>query len=219
MFFTRIIEMLSDQMQTSAVVILGGTFDPFHIGHRAILTQVMELLDIPTGWVIPLNSPGHRHEPVASPRDRLAMATIGVRDLPGVQVQDLEVIRGGVTFTIDTAKEIARKYPQLTQWYIVGADEARTLPEWHKWPLLLEFAKVAIVNRTGKDPISRAECAALGIPATHMELLTVASPPISATTLRNALCDADENHLVQTYLAPGVLAYIQEHHLYGEQPH
>lgn len=206
--------MQSDQTPSREVVILGGTFDPFHLGHRAILAQVMEQLRIPEGWVIPLHSPGHRHTPVASPEDRLAMAALGVRGLSGVEVRDSEIRRGGVTYTVDTAQEIAHSSAAPDQWYIVGADEARTLHEWHAWPKLLAYARLAIVNRTGKAPISLEECAAQGIPSSRMAILTVDSPPVSATALRIALSDRGQDQFVMKFLDQAVLSYIREHHLY-----
>lgn len=171
-------------MTPHCVAVLGGTFDPIHVGHVAVLEQVRRAVDADEGWLLPTATPPHRRPTHASAADRLAMARAAAAGHRGVRVVDVEVGRGGLSYTIDTVDELARLHPQTTVWFILGADAAREVHTWHRASELLARAHFAVVNRTGVAPLDDAEVRALGFDPARTVLLHVVSPPVSATEIR-----------------------------------
>lgn len=165
-------------------VVLGGTFDPIHAGHLAILEQVRRAVEADEAWLIPTATPPHRRPTHASAQDRLAMAQAAARGLPGVHVLDLEIRRDGLSYTIDTLDELERLHPGVAVWFTVGADAARDVGAWHRAEELLARARFVVVNRSGVPPIDEAEVRRLGFAPERTRLVQVASPPVSATEIR-----------------------------------
>src|SRR5260221_8206331 len=107
------------------VVVLGGTFDPIHAGHLAILEQVRSSVDADEAWLVPTATPPHRRPALASVGDRLDMVRAAALGHPDVRVVDYEVERGGPSYTVDTLDELERRHPRVRFWLTLGADAAR----------------------------------------------------------------------------------------------
>lgn len=131
--------------------IVGGMFDPPHIGHVAAV-------DHACGWgrvlspafVVVGGNPPHRTPPVATPHDRLEMTRAAFAGRDWVQVSDVEIVRAGrgaTTWMIDTVDELIARMPGRTPYLVLGDDRAATLPTWHRWPELLERVELLVVTR------------------------------------------------------------------------
>jgi nicotinate-nucleotide adenylyltransferase len=132
------------------VGIFGGTFDPLHVGHLAAADRARQSLGLEVVLLVVANdpwqkSPGRDVSPAA---DRLAMARIGVEGHAGLEVCDLEVERGGPSYTIDTVEELAGE-GVLLPWLVVGADLAGTLDTWERADELRPLVRVAVLSRPG----------------------------------------------------------------------
>jgi nicotinate-nucleotide adenylyltransferase len=103
----------------------------------------------------------------------------------GWQVCDIEARRQGPTYTLDTVIELATAYPQLRFQYVIGADAARQIREWHGWQELLAQTNFVLINRAGVESISSSQAAALGFDTDLTTILEVSSPPVSATDIRD----------------------------------
>ncbi len=136
---------------TQPVGILGGTFDPVHNGHLHLATTFLEQLKLAEILFVPSNNPPHRPAPLASPEQRLEMLKLAVENHPHLKIDDCELERGGISYTIDTLKLIRNKIGEAPLCLIMGMENFRTLNHWHQWQSLLDYAHIVIVNRPERD--------------------------------------------------------------------
>jgi len=166
------------------VLLLGGTFDPIHLGHLAVAGQVADQIGAAEVWVIPAGEPPHRGVTAAAAVDREAMVRAAARCRTGYRVLDLELRRGGPSYTADTVEELAERNPDTEQWLLLGADAAREIRSWHRVDALLAAARFVIANREGVGTLTPADARELGFDPARTRVVRVASPPISATEVR-----------------------------------
>ena len=197
------------------VVVLGGTFDPIHAGHLAILDQVRRAVGASEAWLIPTARPPHRRPTHASAADRLALTRAAAEGLPAVRVLDLEIRRDGLSYTIDTLDELERPHPGVTAWFTLGADAAREVGTWHRAAELLARAHFVLVNRTGVPSIDEAEARRLGFAAERTLLIHVDSPPVSATEVRQRVAAGEP---IDGLVPAAVARLIAERGLYVRSP-
>lgn len=197
------------------VGILGGTFNPPHVGHVAVAERALEQLRCERVLLMPSHTPPHklpRQDPGAD--HRLRMCELAVAGHAGLEASALEVERGGPSYTVDTlsALHAPRAFsdlpaPRLT--LILGSDMARTLPGWHRVGEIVELADIAVAERPGDG---RAQVLAvlesLGARAGFLEM-----PPIdvSSSLVRERVARGES---VADLVAPAVAQYITEHALY-----
>lgn len=136
---------------TQPVGILGGTFDPVHNGHLHLATTFLEQLRLAEILFVPSNNPPHRPAPLASPEQRLEMLKLAVENHPHLKIDDCELERGGISYTIDTLKLIRNKIDEAPLCLIMGMENFKTLNHWHQWHSLLDYAHIVIVNRPERD--------------------------------------------------------------------
>lgn len=209
----------------NSIGILGGTFDPVHHGHLRLAVEVLEALELAEVRLIPTHSPPHREGPEVPGLMRLAMLELAVRDEPSLKVDDREIRREGVSYTVDTLghlrEELGRDLPLCL---IMGMDAFNGLPGWHRWRELEELAHIVIAHRPGaalpQDPELRALLDRRGItdanllhkrPAGCVLLLSLPMLEISATQIRDLIA-AGRN---PRFLMPDpVYALIRKHHFY-----
>lgn len=198
------------------IVILGGTFDPIHIGHLAIAEDVRyalgasHVLFVPAAQQ-PLKSYQHR----ASATDRLAMTRLATADNPAFSVSDIEIRRGGVSYTVETVAEIHTQHPEAEIFFTVGVDAAVSLPKWREVERLLSLCRIVIVERPSYtfDP----EALFAELPAARERILVIPGPifDISASEIRLRL---SRGRPIRYHLPAAVREYIEAHSLYQEAP-
>jgi len=131
------------------VGILGGTFDPPHLGHVALARTALAELPLERLLVVPLNVAPHKAvETDAETRLRLAEAAFARE--PGVEVSRQELDRAGPSYTVDTARWAAETYGDAI--FLVGADEFAGFLSWREPDTILELARIAVATRPGSDP-------------------------------------------------------------------
>lgn len=131
--------------------ILGGTFNPIHLGHLRAAEEVRERLSLARVLLVPSAEPPHkqdtRSDPIAPAELRLAWARTAVADHPQLEVDALEIERGGRSFSVDTVLEIARRTPPEPPVFVIGADAFRLLSTWRKPEAILAAAHFAVIPR------------------------------------------------------------------------
>jgi nicotinate-nucleotide adenylyltransferase len=173
-------------IDSGRVAVLGGTFDPIHLGHLAIADQARDVAGFDETWLVPSAIPPHRPSTYASAQDRLDMAVAAVAGGPRLRVLDVEVRRPGPSYTADTLRQLERDHPAVEFWLVLGADAARDIGTWHGRDDLLDHARFLIVNRSGVDPLHAPKARRLGFqPPDLCRIVHVDSPPISATAVRD----------------------------------
>jgi nicotinate-nucleotide adenylyltransferase len=169
--------------------------------------QLERVLFVPSSW------PPHRAPASATAEDRLAMTRLAVEGEPRFEVSDIEIKRGGVSFTSDTLSELHRARPNDELFLILGWDAARLFNTWHEPARVNALAAIVMVGRPGAGTPTPAEVAAAGLDPERVIECDVATPDVSATELRRALAAGQP---VAGNLTPAVERYITSKHLYGD---
>src|SRR5437660_4095961 len=134
------------------VGILGGTFNPPHLGHLALAQRARAELALAGVHLIPAHaSPHKRTEPDPGAEHRVRMCRLLVQDAEDVSVCTLEVDREGRSYTVDTLREIRSAHPDVEITLIAGADSARGMPTWREARALFELANIAVAARAGTE--------------------------------------------------------------------
>jgi nicotinate-nucleotide adenylyltransferase len=130
--------------------ILGGTFNPPHLGHVELARHARAELELERVVLMPAyRAPHKRRELDPGAEHRLRMCALAVRDVAGVGVCSMEVRRGGRSYTVDTLRALSESHPDIQLTVVVGADMARTLPEWREPRELLALASLGVAGREG----------------------------------------------------------------------
>lgn len=167
--------------------ILGGTFDPIHNGHLAAARQLLEVVPLQEVWLVPNAHPAHRSSPpVASAKDRMRMVELAVAGQPRLRPSRLELERGGISFTIDTSRELRAKFPTRPFAILLGSDAALQIRSWHEVEALLREANFVIFNRP-ETSLAPETFERLGFPPARTRLVHVDTPAIAAHQIRDRL--------------------------------
>lgn len=131
--------------------ILGGTFDPPHVGHIVAAVGVRHVLSLHRVLVTPANIPWQKRgvRDVTPIADRLAMTRAAFADLEGIEVSTVELDRGGDTYTVDTLIALQEARPDDELWLIVGSDVARQLDTWHRPDVVRSLTRMVVYERPG----------------------------------------------------------------------
>ena len=193
--------MIGNRIQKIAIV--GGTFDPIHLGHLKIITEVAKKFEkvivIPTGepWL-------KATKPIATGEQRVAMVQTAVNSLnlaEQVVVSAIEVKRAGPSYAIDTVTELKKIYPQANFTLVLGSDAAKNLHKWHRSDELQKLVEVLVVKRASVPPSDFPEIA-------------IDAPEISSTEIRDKVAHSQE---ISDLVIPTISTFIKEHQLYGSR--
>jgi nicotinate-nucleotide adenylyltransferase len=199
------------------VGILGGTFNPPHLGHLALARCALRELDVERVVLMPAH--GAPHKPSAEdpgPEHRLQMCRLTVEDVERVASCSLEIERAGPSYTVDTLRAIHASHPDARLTFIVGADMAKTLPAWREPQELLELAELAVAERegAGREDVLGALAALNGKDAggpVGVSFLAMEAVPVSSSLVRERVASGEP---VEELVGSAVAGYIAEHGLY-----
>ncbi len=142
------------------VGILGGTFDPVHNGHLRLAMELVAELELDHVRLVPSARPPHRDAPGASPGQRAKWIRVAVADEPSLRLDDRELLRDGLSYTVDTLASLRDDLPDQPLCLIMGRDVFAKLPHWHQWRRLLEQAHIVLIDRPDVDAGLHPEAAA-----------------------------------------------------------
>ena len=166
--------------------VLGGTFDPIHVGHLVAAVNARDALALDRVVLMVANMPWQKEGTrVVSPaEDRLALVEASVGGVRGLEAGRLEIDRGGHSFTADTLAEMHRADPDEELFLVVGWDVADSLTTWDRWEEVRHLATLVVVNRPGSRPPR-----SLDRQGWRVEEVTVPNLEISSTDLRARAVD------------------------------
>ncbi|HMN65535.1 MAG TPA: nicotinate-nucleotide adenylyltransferase [Burkholderiaceae bacterium] len=203
--------------------LLGGTFDPIHVGHLALARAAREALRLDEVRFIPTGQSWQKSGSGVDAAARLQMVRLAVGPTPGFVVDDREVRRAGASYTIDTLIELrAELGPGPALVLVLGSDQLRNLATWHRYRELLDHAHIAATQR-GTHPLATLDAPVEALLAAHgrdalpdapagaIVYFRMAPVPVSATALRERLARGERP---AELLPPAVLDYIERHRLY-----
>jgi len=127
---------------------MGGTFDPVHFGHIGLARQAADKLGVAEIRLVPSLLPPHRDQPGASALQRVEMLKLAIAGQPGFRVDDCEIERGGVSYSVDTLRRLRQERPEPSRiYFLMGYDAYQKLPEWKRWQDLLDYVHIVILQR------------------------------------------------------------------------
>jgi nicotinate-nucleotide adenylyltransferase len=202
--------------------ILGGTFNPPHLGHVEVARHARDELGLQRVLLMPaLIAPHKPTEQDPGPEHRLRMCRLAVVQDAGISVCALEVERGGPSYTVDTLQAIRSRHPNARLTFIAGADTAGTLPEWRAPGRLLALAELAVAARVGSDrqavldtvaQLSAAgESVASGHSSGRVRFLDMPVIEASSSTVRERV---ERGQPIEELVGEAVASYIAENGLY-----
>ncbi len=192
--------------------VLGGTFDPVHLGHLILAEAAREQLALARVLFVPAGQPWRKAgRSIASAEDRLAMLRLSVEGNPAFEVSTLELERAGPTYTVDTLEMLREMHGGAELYFVMGVDALLDLPNWHEPQRILELATPAVARRPGQpDQAAPAEERMAGL-SRRLVWLEMPLIEISASGVRERV----RRGLSIRYLVPeGVAVYIRERGLY-----
>ena len=196
-----------------AIGLMGGSFDPIHLGHIEIAKQAKDAMKLEQVWFIPSGRPPHKAHLGAAAAQRLEMTRLAIEELAWASPCDIEVFREGTIYTVDTLGLLTAQYPETTFYYIIGADTLVDLPNWRSPEKVCSLCEFICIKRPGIDDatVQRAMQRMETEYGKRIYLIDVSGPDISSTEIRNALA-AGEN--TQAMLPEAVRDYIDRENLY-----
>jgi len=187
--------------------ILGGSFDPIHVGHVRLAIEAREHLDLSEVVLeVARVSPFKVGQAVASPKDRWRMAQAAVEGIPGLRASDRELRREGISYTIDTV----RAYAGEEIFLILGSDALAEFTQWRDWEEILARARLAVAERPGAP----ARKALANLPPAFRDRVVFFPAPlldISSTDIRARI---GEGRCVRYLVPDPVIQIIEEKRLY-----
>lgn len=218
----------------SSVGVLGGTFNPIHIGHLAIARQARESLVLDRVVFVPTGDPPHKpHQKLAAASDRYEMVRLAIASDPTFSVSDIEVRRPGKSYTIDTIRLLQKDYgPETRLFFLIGLDAFLEIQTWRDPETLLTLCTFVVISRPGLSflalsalplipPIPRASLMDLDagrsmrfdLSVGSQSLICLRLPPssVSASDIRARFAEGTPT---ANLLPPAVESYILQHHIY-----
>ncbi|MEC5422188.1 nicotinate-nucleotide adenylyltransferase [Virgibacillus sp. C22-A2] len=183
------------------VGILGGTFDPPHLGHLIIGEEVRLALNLEEIWFVPSHLPPHKESAKTSATDRINMLMKALDGNSFFSINTIETERLGKSYTFDTIKALQKEFPDTEFYFIIGADMVEYLQHWHRIDELINMVSFVGVKRAGYKLHSAYPIIEVDIPAIE----------ISSTLIRDRL---STNETVRYLMPETVYTYIKEKQLY-----
>lgn len=130
-----------------SIAILGGTFDPVHLGHIQASINIQKVFNFDHYFFLPCATPVHKKATVATSQQRIAMLELAIKDQSDFALDLREIRRDTPSYMVDTLKSFRTDYPEDSITLIVGYDAFLSLPTWHQWNKLIELANLLVINR------------------------------------------------------------------------
>jgi nicotinate-nucleotide adenylyltransferase len=197
------------------VGVFGGTFNPPHLGHLVCAQEAYLQLGLDRVVLMPTSRPPHKAVPDdPGPEHRLELCRRAIGDDERMEVSDLEVVRQGLSYTVDTLQELSSTSPDNELFLILGGDVAAGLPSWREPERILAFATPALAARSGTPETAVTEALSRVPGGERARFFQMPTVEISSTMIRERAAAG----LSIRYLVPDdVEHYIVEHRLYGQE--
>lgn len=197
--------------------ILGGTFNPVHMGHLILAQDAVELFSLSGLVFVPASQPPHKKSRRLAPAEhRLAMLQAAIEGDLRFSVSDIEIRRGGLSYTVDTVRELHEIYRDTELHFIIGSDSLRELHMWKDIYKLLDMCSFDILERPG--------CPVKDLSPESLNLKDPWPTKLLANAARGHLCEISSSDIryriaegmsIRYLVHPAVEMYITEHSLYS----
>lgn len=200
--------------------ILGGTFDPPHVGHLLAALDAMDSLRLDQLVFVPAATQPLKVGSVrATPAQRLEMVRLLIADDPGLAVDAIEMERPGLSYSVDTLAEYASRHPDAERFFLVGADTLSSLSQWREPARVLALAQMVVLRRAGEDGVELTRESAAAWPA-GVERHPAAQAPMPLDTRRIDVSSTEvrarvgTGRIIRGFVPDAVASYIERTQLY-----
>jgi len=195
--------------------VYGGAFDPPHQAHTELAQAAVEQLQLDALRILPTGQAWHKERDLTAAEHRLAMTQLAFQQVPQTLVDEREIRRAGPTYTVDTLRELAHENPGAQLFLLIGADQAKSLHQWHEIGEITQLAIICVAERDAPQ-ISKAQGQVYSQdvdPVVQGDFRKIVLPlmPHSATDIRNRVASG---HPLNALVTETVARYIQDNHLY-----
>lgn len=191
------------------VALLGGSFDPVHNAHIQLALQAQSQLEADQVQLIPAAQPWQRQALGATPTQRLEMLELALALHPSLVLNDIEIQRGGPTYTLDTVLNLP---PGHEYFWILGSDQLNNFCTWKNWQAILQHVNLAVAQRPGSQLTAPLELQRYLLQINKdLHIISMEPMAISSTQIRQNIQQGLE---ITQYVPDSVLRYIQQHKLY-----
>jgi nicotinate-nucleotide adenylyltransferase len=195
------------------VGLLGGTFDPPHIGHLVLAEYALDALRLDLMLFLPAADPPHKDGTRLPIEQRLGMLAAALEGNARFAISRVDIDRPGPHYTVDTLGLLKAAQPETTFYFVMGGDSLRDLPRWHRPQELIALCELIVMGRPGVDITPEMHEAVLPGLAQRVHLIESPMLGFSSTEVAARL---KEGRSVRYLVPDGVLAYIQSHELYRD---
>lgn len=199
---------LSQSTTPTRIGVLGGTFDPIHVGHLVAASEAIHNFGLDRVILVPAGRPWQKSH-FTDPEDRCLMTTLAAAGHPRFSVSRVEIDRKGPTYTVETLETLHGFFPEAELFFIVGADAALELKTWHRVEEVASLAAVIAVTRPG-SPLTDLQTEA-GLP--DVQVMEMPALAISSTDIRRRVA---EGKPIDFLVPEAVATYIRDRGLYVE---
>jgi nicotinate-nucleotide adenylyltransferase len=222
-----------NESRLTKVGIFGGTFDPIHFGHLRAAEEIREILDLEKIYFVPTSVPPHKTSPgMASPHDRLKMLELALNDNNFFRISDIEIKRGGTSYTIDTLRYFSDTFPLFDLYFIAGSDLFSEIDSWKDYKKIFRASNFAVIDRPGfgfefpgglpleiKDDFRYYKhynnlTLYINKNSRMLSLVKIDGLEISSTEIRELV---EKSKSIKYLVPPNVEAYIIEHGIYKKE--
>ncbi|HEY8346571.1 MAG TPA: nicotinate-nucleotide adenylyltransferase [Symbiobacteriaceae bacterium] len=196
------------------VGIMGGTFDPIHLGHLAAAEGARHLLGLDRVIFMPNRQPPHKQGlPVTPAEHRAAMVRLAIAGNDAFVFSDLELRREGPSYTVDTLRAVRALHPDWRIAFLIGTDSLLQIHTWHEYKALFRLAEVVAIRRPGHPEAEVAEAVRRLARETgvQVQVLTLPGVDVASSDLRQR---AAQGYPLRYLVPDAVERYIREHRLY-----
>ena len=193
------------------VGLLGGTFDPIHLGHLAAAEAAIDCADLDQVVFVPTGTPPHRPQAMASGEQRLAMCRLAIAGDSRFSISNVELERAGPSYTLDTLLALRGANPHAEMFLVLGWDAASQLRSWYRPDDVLALAPVIVITRPGRAAPTIDDVKTAGLDPARVILCPRPTPSVSGSELRR---DLMAGRPVTGRVPEAVEHYIATHHIY-----
>lgn len=204
-----------DNNQLTRLGLFGGSFDPIHCGHLHIAHAFANELALDKVIFLPAGEPYHKNGAKITAQHRLKMVQRAIADEALFAVSDVDILRQGATYTIDTIHIFRQHYPSAQLWWLLGMDSLFQLHTWKNWRALIQQTHIAVAMRAGQTlmcvPYELQQPLDEALQKGSLKVLSAPVYEVSSTCIRESLVRGES---VRAVLPEAVERYIVQHQLY-----
>ncbi len=193
--------------------ILGGSFDPPHIGHLILAEYALDAVPLDHVLFVPAADPPHKRGTRAAVDHRLAMITAAIQDRPEFSVSRVDIDRPGPHYTVDMLRLLAAQFPEAELYFIMGGDSLRDLVKWSRPQELITLCTLVVMGRP--DAIAYPDMHEAVLPGLVERVIMTESPMLGVSSSEIAARLVAE-HSVRYVVPAPVLSYIETNRLYDD---